>query len=107
MRRKLITLFFCSLPFLVIAQKKITISGYVKDLVSREALIGAPVINANAKSGTTTNPYGFYSFTARPADTIELIVSFNGYKLQAKKIATKENLRLDILLEFKLITWVK
>jgi len=83
----------------LLCAQRITISGYVKDAASKEALIGASVINANTKSGTTTNQYGFFSLTAPVADTIELLVSFAGYTIQAKKIIAKENLRMDILLE--------
>ncbi len=83
----------------LLCAQRITISGYVKDAASKEALIGASVINANTKSGTTTNQYGFFSLTVPVADTIELLVSFAGYTIQAKKIIAKENLRMDILLE--------
>jgi hypothetical protein len=38
------------------------ISGYVKGMSSKEVLIGASVINANTKSGTTTNQYRFFRF---------------------------------------------
>jgi hypothetical protein len=79
--------------------QKITISGYIRDAASREALIGASVVNANTKSGITSNQYGFFSLTVPVADTIELLVSFTGYTIQAKKISTKQNLRLDIFLE--------
>ena len=82
----------------VTSAQKITISGYVKDVASEEALIGASIVNANTKSGTTTNQYGYFSLTAFAADTIELIISFSGYTIQAKKITAKENLRLEILL---------
>lgn len=83
----------------VSAAQKITISGYVKDDISKEALIGASIINANTKTGTSTNQYGFFSLTVSAADTVELIISYQGYKLQAKKIITKENIQLDILLQ--------
>lgn len=79
--------------------QKITVSGYVKDGTTKEALIGATVVNANTKTGTSTNQYGFFSLTVPIADTIELLISYQGFKLQAKKIVTKENLQLDILLE--------
>jgi len=79
--------------------QKITISGYVKDEVSKEALIGASVVNANNKTGTTANQYGFFSFTVPAADTIELIISYQGYKIEAKKIIAKKNIQLDVLLE--------
>ncbi len=79
--------------------QKITISGYVKDDASKEALIGASVVNANTKKGTSTNQYGFFSLTVSTADTIELLISYQGYKIQAKKLITKENIQLDVLLE--------
>lgn len=79
--------------------QKITISGFVKDDATKEALIGASVVNANTKTGTATNQYGFFSLTVSTADTIELIISYQGYKLQAKKITAKENIQLDIFLE--------
>jgi hypothetical protein len=79
--------------------QKITISGYVKDEASKEALIGASVVSINSKTGTSTNLYGFFSLTIPVADTIELLISYQGYKIQAKKIITKENIQLDVLLE--------
>lgn len=100
---------FLSIPLFLINchvsyGQKITVSGYVRDVSSKEALIGASVINANTKSGTTSNLYGFYSLTVPSADTIELLVSYNGYNINSKKIAAKENVRLDVLLESKLNT---
>lgn len=87
----------CSIPA---TAQKITISGYVKDESSREALIGASVVNASDKTGTSTNQYGFFSLTVFVADTVELIISYQGYKIQAKKITAKQNVRLDVLLEY-------
>ena len=78
MIQKLTVLLISLLPLVAIAQKKITISGYIKDDATKEVLIGATVINANTKSGTVSNQYGYYSITAPAADTMELIVSFNG-----------------------------
>lgn len=79
--------------------QKITISGYIKDETTKEVLIGASIVNTNTKTGTATNQYGFFSLTVPLADTVELVISFQGYKIQAKKIIAKENLRLNILLE--------
>ena len=78
--------------------QKITISGYVKDEASREALIGASVVNATTKTGASTNQYGFFSLTVSIAQPVELIISYQGYKIQAKKITSKENVRLEVLL---------
>lgn len=98
-KNKIILLLITVVPLLSIAQKKITISGYVRDMSSKEVLIGASIINANTKSGTATNQYGFFSITAPVSNTIELVVSFSGYNISAKKIVTKKNIRLDILME--------
>ncbi|WP_462220029.1 carboxypeptidase-like regulatory domain-containing protein, partial [Ferruginibacter sp.] len=82
----------------IIAQK-ITISGYVKDAATKEVLIGASVVNATAQTGASTNQYGFFSLSAWAADTVELIISYAGYIIQAKKITAKNNLQLTFLLE--------
>lgn len=95
-------LLFISLAFSLVAEvvaQKITIRGYIKDISSKEALIGVSVINAGSKTGVSTNQYGFYSLTVAATDTIELLISYLGYKIQAKKIFVKENVRLDVLME--------
>ena len=79
--------------------QKITISGYIKDAATKEALIGASVVNANTQRGTSTNQYGFFSLSVSVVDTIELIISYAGYTIQAKKVMVKNNLQLTILLE--------
>jgi CarboxypepD_reg-like domain/TonB-dependent Receptor Plug Domain len=78
--------------------RQITISGFVKDEISKEALIGATVFNVQTKTAAATNQYGFFSLTVPAADTIELLVSCSGYQVQAKKIVTQQNIRLEILL---------
>ena len=61
------------------AQKKYTISGYVKDAASDESLIGATVAVRGLNSAVVSNAYGFYSITL-PAGTHDLIFSHVGYK---------------------------
>lgn len=66
----------------VMAQKKYTISGYVRDVKSGETLLGASIYNKNNRSeGATTNLYGFYSLTL-PSGSYTLSASFIGYKTQ-------------------------
>jgi hypothetical protein len=80
--------------------QKTTISGYVKDAVSKEALIGASIVNVNTKNGTSTNQYGFFSLTATATtDTIELLITYQGYKINAKKIAAIQNIQIEVLME--------
>jgi hypothetical protein len=83
----------------LLSAQKITVSGYIKDAASKEVLIGASVYNTNTKTGTTTNQYGFFSLTVATADTVELLISYSGYSIQAKKIVAKENIQLDVLME--------
>ena len=97
---KVVVLFIATLLCSTISlAQKITISGYIKDAASKEVLIGASVYNANTKLGTTTNQYGFFSLTVATADTVELLISFSGYSIQAKMIVAKENIQLDVLME--------
>jgi hypothetical protein len=91
----LIALLFCN----SVNAQKITVSGYVKDETSREALIGASVVNLTAKTGTSTNQYGFFSLAVSIADTVELLITYQGYNILAKKIFAKKDVRLDVLLK--------
>ena len=97
---KVLLLFIVAILCSVVSlAQKITVSGYIKDAASKEVLIGASVYNLNTKTGTTTNQYGFFSLTIAGADTVELLISFSGYSIQAKKIVAKENIQLDVLME--------
>ena len=59
--------------------KKYTISGYVKDIGTNEILIGANIYEKALYLGTTSNNFGFYSFTL-PAGYISLNCSYVGYQ---------------------------
>lgn len=91
---------FCA--FLLVSlntfSQRVTISGYVQDVNTKEVLIGANIYEARLQKGTATNQYGFYSLTLPASDTLNVIYSFSGYKPEAKKIVSKNNLRIDILL---------
>ena len=56
----LVLIFLC---FFGISQETHTVSGYVKDAESGEALIGATIYLQEQGKGAATNVYGFYSFT--------------------------------------------
>lgn len=76
----------------------ITVSGYVKDADTKEALIGATILNAKSGVGTTANTYGYFTLTSLRTDTLELLISYQGYALQAKKFSARKDVRLDFLL---------
>ncbi len=76
-------------------QNRYTISGYIYEKGSRETLIGANVIIAGTRLGTTSNNYGFYSITL-PADTIEVVFSYVGYAPEQRTLFLQSNIQLDI-----------
>jgi TonB dependent receptor/TonB-dependent Receptor Plug Domain/CarboxypepD_reg-like domain len=69
----------CSLLLFSQTSPKFTISGSVREAGSLEKLPGVTVANLRTRSGTATNNYGFYSLTL-PQDTVELLISYVGYK---------------------------
>lgn len=76
---------------------KVTISGFIKDSVSQELLIGAYVYIPTLQIGTATNQYGFYSLSV-PIGKHELIYACIGYQADSAIIHVKQDLREDKLL---------
>ncbi len=77
------------------AEKRCTISGFIKDSVSGEELIGATIKFQNTYLGCVTNDYGYYSFSV-PTGEYTIVVSYIGYKSIKRKVILKENIRWDI-----------
>jgi hypothetical protein len=67
----------CLLSADALAQK-VTLSGYVRDSESSEALIAATVYIKELEIGTQTNTYGFYSISMPPG-IYTVIYSYVGY----------------------------
>jgi hypothetical protein len=67
-----------------------TVSGYVKDQSSGEALIGANVYDSITLQGSITNSYGFYSLRL-PGGQRTLAISFVGYQTVYAQINLTEN----------------
>src|SRR5690606_33660033 len=63
------------------AQKKISLSGYIKDASSGETLIGASVYVQQSQTGTVSNNYGFYSISL-PEGEYTFVVSYLGFTTQ-------------------------
>jgi hypothetical protein len=78
MHKTLLTLSLLLGIAMVLPAQRPTISGYIKDATSGEALIGANVYIESIASGTTTNPYGFYSIGLN-AGSYTLRFSYTGY----------------------------
>lgn len=65
---------------------KHTISGFIKDSLNGETLIGATITVSGKTKGISSNQYGFYSITLEEGNYL-LVCSFIGY--QPKVIAVK------------------
>ncbi|GAA0894483.1 TonB-dependent receptor [Fulvivirga kasyanovii] len=79
----------------LVAQQKVTLSGYINDAENGEALIGATVFVRETQSGSASNVYGFYSITLPPGQyTIEY--TYVGYQPLVKEITLNENQRLNV-----------
>ncbi len=85
------------LPMLVFGQKT-TVSGYIRDAGSKEALIGASVTISKLKTGSSTNQYGYFTVTLPNVDTSTVVFSFNGYQPVVKKFFGGKNIQLNIFL---------
>ena len=87
----------------IYAQKKYTISGYVKDKKNGEDLIGATIYAKEAKSATTTNAYGYYSITL-PEGTYTLQFLYIGFGQVDQNIELSKDQTIDISLAESSIT---
>ena len=80
----------------VILQDKFTISGYIRDSESGEALIGASIYFKSLGTGVATNTYGFYSISLAPSDSLLMAISYMGYNPQVKLIHLYKDIQLNI-----------
>jgi TonB dependent receptor/CarboxypepD_reg-like domain/TonB-dependent Receptor Plug Domain len=92
----LAALFLC-VALISVAQNKFTLSGYVKDSLSGETLIGAAISIAGQGKGINSNLYGFYSITL-PEGSYTVITSFVGYEPQQITITLNRNIEYNFQL---------
>ncbi len=86
------TLFFHDI---VLAQQKVTVSGFVKEAATGESMIGATVGVIGTTIGTSTNDYGFYSISLAPG-RYTLKISFLGFESFDTLILVNQDLRLNV-----------
>ncbi len=79
------------------AQNKYSITGYVKDSLSSENLIGATVSFTGQHKGVNTNAYGFFSITL-PEGHYIITVSYVGYFSKAWEISLDKNISYNFLI---------
>src|SRR5437868_5291703 len=78
MKSKFLILLLALTSFFAEAQHKYTISGFVKDSLNGETLIGATITVRSQAKGISSNQYGFYSITLPEGDYV-LVCSHVGY----------------------------
>ncbi|HEX2933785.1 MAG TPA: TonB-dependent receptor [Bacteroidales bacterium] len=78
---------------------KITISGYVKDSTSAEALANTSIYLPLLKQSTTTNNYGFYSITINESERLAIVVVNSGHKRQQVLISGNKSAMVNFYLQ--------
>lgn len=86
------------LASLNIYAQTVSVSGTLSDAQSGEALIAANVFHIESNSGTSSNIYGFYSYTAEPG-IWNLRISYIGYADTTLTLSVTKDIRIDIALE--------
>jgi len=97
MTKKILLPFFIILPCLLIAQKKYTISGYIKDARNGETLIGATIALKDNVKGISSNQFGFFSLTLTEGK-YELVGSYVGFQplLIPINLDSDKNINFDL-----------
>jgi len=79
-----------------------TVSGYVKEDATGEALIGATVVIKELNKGAAANQYGFYSVTVEEG-TYTLSVSYLGFEEFHQTITLTTDLRVNVNMKTKTV----
>jgi len=87
----ILNLFFSTV---VLAQNRVTLSGYIKDSESGEALIGGTVFIKETGKAVEANTYGFYSISM-PVGTYTVLFSYVGYATVTQSINLLESKTLN------------
>ncbi len=102
----LIALFFAGImlcPPIAKAQKKYTISGFLKEEATGESMIGANVYIKELLKGTTSNKHGFYSLTLDEGN-YTLVIKYLGFAEFTREITLDKDIRLSVELKEQMIT---
>ena len=86
-------------PADIMAQRRFTISGYVKEAGSGELLPGVIAYIPSLRIGTTTNNYGFYSITLAETDSLFVRFSYVGYTTEVRLVYLHTDQELNIEME--------
>ena len=81
-------------PLFVVSQNH-TLSGYVKDAKTGEALIGVSIFIEKESKGVSTNVYGYYSISLNTGQ-YDVKYSYVGYSSVVKNVQFSESIRLNV-----------
>ncbi len=95
---KLVFLFLFSLSQLL-AQDKITISGYLSDASNGEALLFANISIKNTTNGINSNEYGFYSLDIPKNEEVTIVYSYLGFATLERTIKETESKTINVKLQ--------
>lgn len=87
----------CVIPGFSWAQL-VTVSGYVNNSTSGQAMENVSIFEANSGIGTITNQFGFYKLTLEKG-TLNLSISDNGFKAYSNKIEVASDTTLLVKLQ--------
>ena len=93
-------LFTCKTTAQTTTSDHFTVSGYVKDKGTGEALIGCSIYIKELKKSTQTNTYGFYSLTLNKG-TYNLLMMYIGYNDYIATVQLDDDQTLNFELETK------
>jgi len=84
------------------SKDEITISGYIRDVESKESLISANIYTFDKVSGTVSNEYGFFSLSI-PKGVQRVYISYLGYKLQVIEVPLTKDTTINVSLDPSII----
>jgi hypothetical protein len=93
--KNLLSLLLVLITFFSFSQGKSTLSGYITDVKSGEAIIGAKISIPSLKQGTVTNTYGFYSLTVEKGNYV-IEFSAVGQKTETRNIDLTNDVTLGL-----------
>lgn len=79
------------------AQQAVKISGYVRDAVTREALIGAYIVNSDYNKVAASNEYGFFTLELA-SNQRQLHCSYVGYQPVTLVLTNRSDTLIQVLL---------
>jgi TonB-linked SusC/RagA family outer membrane protein len=93
--KKFLSLTVVLLAFVIGASAQAQLTGNIVDAGTKEALIGATIVEKGTSNGTVTNIDGNYSFTAQ-SESGTLVVSFIGYVSQEIEFSGNATLNISM-----------